>query len=146
MNEDNFKVILEGALNPIKKQLKELDSIKQQLNDPETGLKIINEKLKDLDSIKVQLKELAPIKKDLNSVKQRLDDPKTGLSRINEKLDALWDQTVKLTEEAEETKEILKFQSKNLNKTNDNIVKVDKRLTKVENHLGVCAPPELSII
>lgn len=143
MNEDNFKIILEKALDPIKKQLKELtpikgdlNLIKQRLDDPETGLKIINKKLKDLDLIK----------DDLNSVKLCLDDSNTGLNRINEKLDALWDQTVKLTEEAEETKEFLKFQSKNLNKTNDNVVKVDKRLTKVENHLGVSAPPELSII
>lgn len=105
MNEAGFKIILEKALNPIKKQLGDLDSIKEQL-----------------------------------------EDPKTGLKRINGKLDALWDQTVKLTETTEETKEILKSQDDNLNRTSDNVVKMDKRLTEVEDHLGISAPPELSII
>lgn len=140
MNTDDFKIILEEALKPIK----------QQLDDPKTGLKIINKKLGDLDSIKG----------DLNSIKQRLDDPKTGLKKINEKLDAVWDQTAKLTIDMEEVKETLDSHTKVLDShtkslkrieikveyNSDNVNKVDKRLIKVESHLGISAPPELSII
>ncbi|MBI4037349.1 hypothetical protein HY385_02910 [Candidatus Daviesbacteria bacterium] len=105
MNDDNFKIILEEALNPIKEQLGSLDSIKKQLEDPRTGLK-----------------------------------------RVNGKLDALWDQTVKLTEAMEETKETLKSQDNNLNRTSDDVAKVNKRLTKVEDQLGIVPPSELALV
>ncbi len=81
----------------------------------------------------------------LDPIKKQLEDPKSGLKRINHKLDALWDQTVRLTENIEEVKDAVKSQTAVLNQTNDNMEKVDKRLTKVESHLGIVPPPELTI-
>lgn len=49
MNQDDFKKLLENALEPIKKQIEDpdtgLNAINKQLNDPDTGLKRINDKL-----------------------------------------------------------------------------------------------------
>ena len=85
------------------------------------------------------------LNKSLEPIKNQLGDPQNGLKRVNEKLDALWGQTVKLTEDSEEIKEFLKFQKQALNQTNDNIKKIDKRLTEVENHTGIVPPPELTV-
>ncbi len=65
--------------------------------------------------------------------------------KINQKLDALWDQTVKLTENLEEVKDAVKSQAAPLNETNDNIRKLDKRVTTTEAHLGIVPPPELTV-
>ncbi len=89
--------------------------------------------------------KLDTVIKDLDDVEKKLNNPKTGLKRINEKLDALWDQTVELTTGAEGTKEKMKIQAESLNRTNDNIKRVDKRLTAVEHHSGIVPAPELTI-
>lgn len=116
MNSNDFKKLLDESLKPIKGDLK--------------GVK----------------KDLEIVNNRLGSVGKQLNDPKTGLKRINEKLDALWDQTVKLTANEENVKESLKNKTASLNRANDNIKRVDKRLRAVENHSGIVPPPELTTL
>ncbi len=56
-----------------------------------------------------------------------------------------WDQTMRLTENSEDVKDAIKSQTAALSHTNDNLEKVDKRLNKVESHLGIVSLPELTI-
>lgn len=108
MNQNDFTKLLNEALQPIK----------DQLEDPRTGLIAIN---------------------------RRLEDPKTGLKRINEKLDALWDQTTSLTVNAENIKEAIKNQAGSLKQTDENLKKINKRLQAVEANAGIVPPPELTV-
>lgn len=89
--------------------------------------------------------KLDTVIKDLDKVEGQLNNPESGLKRINEKLDALWDQTGELTVVAENVKESIKNQATFLNRTNDNIRKIDKRLSGVEHRSGIVPPPELTL-
>ncbi|MFH0936747.1 MAG: hypothetical protein V1808_00430 [Candidatus Daviesbacteria bacterium] len=105
----------------------------------------------ELNQIRGVVKEeinsaLKPIEKRTEGIEEQLNDPDTGLRKINEKLDALWDQTAGLTEDVTEIKESIKSQTSTLNQTNGNLEKIDKRLTKVENHLGIVPSPELTMV
>lgn len=95
-----------------------LDAISKDLNDPKTGLVAIND---------------------------RLEDPKTGLKKINEKMDALWEQVEKVTFGVDHLKEVSKNQSKSLNRSGDNIRRIDSRLSTIESHSGIVPPPELVV-
>ncbi|RJP47488.1 MAG: hypothetical protein C4584_00345 [Armatimonadetes bacterium] len=117
-----------------------LEPIKGTLND---HTKILTSHTKILDD---HTKILTSHTKILDDHTKILTSHTKILDDHTQKLDALWDQTVKLTEDTEEIKETLKSHKNNLTLQSDNIVKVDKRLTEVEGHLGVVAPPELSII
>lgn len=84
---------------------------------------------------------------DLNQIRGVVkEEVNTALEPVVKKLDALWDQTIRLTEDTEEIKDKLKSQTSALNRTSDNIEKVDKRVIKVEGNLGIVSPPELTII
>ncbi len=89
--------------------------------------------------------------------KKVLDDALEPIKKTQgeqtKKLDAVWEQTTKLTEDLTEvqitqeshTKE-LKQIAANTEHINDNVEKVDKRLTGVESHIGIVPPPQLTII
>lgn len=91
-------------------------------------------------------KKLTKIDKRLSGVEGQLNNPEHGLGRVNGKLDALWDQTMRVTEKLEEVQETFDSHTAMLKKTSENIGRLDKRVKTVESHLGVSAPPELSII
>lgn len=89
----------------------------------------------------------------LEPIIERLDDPKTGLKRTNEKMDALWDQVEKVTIGMEDIKETLDSHTTQLKsietkieKISDDTGKLDKRLSEVEDHVGIVPLPELTLV
>lgn len=78
-------------------------------------------------------------------VNQKLDDQ-------GKKLGILWDQVERVTIDIEEVKETLGSHTKILKnievkfeRNSDDTVKLNKRLTKVEQNLGIAPPPELTL-
>lgn len=97
------------------------------------------------------------IKGDINSalkpVNEKLDAHGKILNAQGKKLDILWDQVERVTvnlEKVSETQDlhtaVLKRIETKVEGNSDDIKKVDKRLTKVENRLGIVPPPELIIV
>lgn len=83
------------------------------------------------------------IKEELKPINKRLDAQ-------GRKLDILWDEVgrvnvglVKIEEKLDIHTEALKRIEQKVGKSSDDILKLDKRLTKVEGHLGIAPPPEL---
>lgn len=77
MNEDDFKRILEKALDPIKKQL----------GDPESGLKKTNEKLDALWDQTVKLTEdTEEIKEAFKSQKKNLNQTSDNVVKVDKRL------------------------------------------------------------
>lgn len=111
----------------------------------------------DIQQIRGVVKEeinsaLEPVKKTLDIHTKVLDEHTKILgehTRIlndhTKKLDVLWDQTAQLTVDMNEVKETLKSQKVSVSEISDNMAKVDKRLTKVEDHLGIVPPVELTV-
>ena len=76
----------------------------------------------------------------------------TALKPVNKKLDILWEQVGKVTGELEGVKETLESHTATLKRiearldnNSDEIVRVDKRVTSVEDKLGIVPPPELTV-
>lgn len=89
----------------------------------------------------------------LNPVNTGLDNVKTGLSRVERRLDILWEQTDQLTKDMDKVKESLESHSNTLKQIvinttniNDNVKRLDQRVTETEKHLGIAPPPESNII
>lgn len=81
----------------------------------------------------------------LNPVNKKLDSQ-------GKKLDSLWDQVVEVTEGMGEVKEVQKTHTASLKRieskveqNTDDIRKINKRLTIVENQSGIVPPPELTV-
>lgn len=88
------------------------------------------------------------VKEEINTA---LEPIQKTLSEQTNKLDTLWEQVEKVTGELEEVKDKLDSHSSTLKRIEekvdigfDNTKKLDKRLTEVENKLGVVPPPELT--
>ncbi len=76
----------------------------------------------------------------------------SALKPVTKKLDILWDQVEKVTENLEEVKETLELHTAFLKRiepkvenNSDDIIKLDKRLTEIENREGIVPPPEFTI-
>ena len=86
---------------------------------------------------------------DENTLKRVLDEAlepiKKKQDEHSKKLDSLWDQTTTLTEDVAEIKETLNNQNAASDKPNENITKLDKRVSTLEAHAGISTPPELII-
>lgn len=89
---------------------------------------------------------LKPINTGLTGVENRL----TG---VEKKLDILWEQTDELTKDMNGVEETLKSHTNalkqiviNTTNTDDNIKRLDKRLTEAEKSLGLVPHPESNII
>lgn len=88
---------------------------------------------------KVVKEELEPIKRELGTINNEL-----GV--VKKRVDDMWEQTVKLSEDMEEIKESFGVQASATRNTNDNVNRLDKRLTQVEEQHGIIPPPELVLI
>ncbi len=96
-----------------------------------------------------QYTELSRIGKDIariDSVLESLSEESKGHTKKLKKIDAVWDQVVEITLGLEDIKEKMDFQAETSSKSNDNVEKLDKRVTTVESHLGISVLPELAII
>ncbi|SRR3989344_4675833 len=129
MNQDDYKKLLNEALDPIKKQLEDPDTglaaINNRLNDPDNGLAAINNRLNDPDN-------------GLAAISKRLNDPDTGLTAINRRLDANTAAVVELESTIKGYADAYKT-----NKTN--IERLDDRVIQLEDKTGIIPPPELTI-
>lgn len=92
------------------------------------------------------------IKEELKPINSKLDVQGERLDAQGKKVDILWDQVEKVTIGLDEVNEkldsqvvVLKRIEQKVDKNSDDSMKLDKRLTKVENHLGIAPPPELTL-
>lgn len=89
----------------------------------------------------------------LDAISKDLNNPKTGLKRINERMEVLWDQVVEVTADLEGVGEImdshtayLKRIETKIDKDSEDIEKLDKRLSDVEDNAGIIPRPELTLV
>lgn len=104
----------------------------------------------DVNKLRTVVKE--EIGTALKPINNRLGTVENKLGNVEHKLDVLWDQTGRLTGDMEGVKEtldshteILKRIEDKVDTNSDDMLKVNTRLTKVEGHLGIVPPPELTI-
>lgn len=124
-----FGNIVKETLRPLK-ELVEL--LKSKVDQQDFYLKTTNQGVRS-------------IKEQQSVINEKLDEVQQTVNIHTQKLDILWDQTERLTFGIEDIKDTLKSQSRDINQTNDNVKKVNKRLTEAENNLGIAPPPELTI-
>ena len=96
--------------------------------------------------------ELSRIGKDIGRIDSTLETLSEDSGKNTKKLDVLWEQTDELTKDINEVKETLESHTNTLKQIvinttnrNDNIKRLDKRLTENERSLGIVPPPELTI-
>lgn len=96
---------------------------------------------------------LRPVNKGLKTVNTGLKAVKKDLKSVDRKLDILWDQTDRLTKNIVSIEDTLNSHTTALTRIevkiendSENIRKLDKRLTTSEAHLGIAAPPELTLV
>lgn len=94
--------------------------------------------------------ELTGIGKDIVRIDSLLETLGEDSAKHTKKLDILWEQTDKITLELENIKDKIDnqntFLKANSEHNNDNVKKLDKRITEAEKHLGIVPPPESQII
>lgn len=77
------------------------------------------------------------------------DEINSAIKPIAKKLDTLWDQVIEVTTDLSEVKETLKSHTASLHRieerSSEDIKKLYKRLTTVEDQAGIISPPELTI-
>ena len=89
------------------------------------------------------------VKEEIETALKPID---TRLGRVEHKLDVLWEQTEELTKDMENVKETLDYHTKVLKKiadkaerNSDNIHRLNKRMSTIEDQSGVIPPPEFTI-
>lgn len=132
-NEETKKLedLLKGAIRPLKELV---EVLKSKVDHQELYLVATSSNVKS-------------IKEQQSVINEKLDTQ-------GKKMDILWDQVEKVTMDIEEVKEtqdlhtavLKRIETKVEGNSDDIKEKVDKRLTKVENRLGIVPPPELTIV
>lgn len=97
--------------------------------------------------------ELSRIGKDITRIDGTLETLSEDGGKHTKKLDILWEQTDELTKSMGGVEESLKYHANalkqiliNTTNINDNVKRLDKRVTETEKHLGIVPPPESHII
>lgn len=122
--------LLKGAIRPLKELI---EALKSKVDHQELYLVATSSNVKS-------------IKEQQSVINEKLDAQ-------GRKLDILWDQVEKVTMDLEDVKENQELHTATLKRietkvegNNDDIRKVNKRLIKAEDRLGIVPPPELTIV
>lgn len=138
MTNDDLKKLTKAMNENFRLLLAELARVKIELSDSKTT------------QFK-QYTELSKIGKDINRIDSVLETISDDQKQQTKLLNTLWDQVVEVTADFEGVKEtldshtvLLKAAAK-AEQNSENIQKLNKRVTTVEEKAGISTPPELTI-
>lgn len=114
----------------------------------------MNNDLKQISDMQLKMNaKLNGIQKTLDSHTKKLDDHTkildshtNKLNNQGKKIGMIWVQAVHLTETTAGIEESLDSHTLGSKRNTNNIERVDKRVRRVENQLGIMPPPEFNII
>lgn len=140
MSEENVKrlsKLIDGLITPVKEIVEVIKHKVNRMEFLQTGNSENIRMLRDQQSV----------------INKKLDEQSKNLNGHGKKLDILWEQTDELTKDMNDVKETLETHTNalkqiiiNTTNSNDNIKRLDKRITETEKSLGIVAPPESYII
>lgn len=142
---------LHGEMARVKKEVGSLRSLQFLTSSETTRIgKDVARIDSTLDDIKETLDEHTKI---LGQQTKILGQHTKTLGEHGKKLDAVWEHAAKLTEDVAEIQitlelhtELLKRTQANGVQSSQNVGKLDKRVTTLENQAGIAPPPELTVI
>lgn len=140
MTDQDIKRIAKAFDDRLKPLTGEIARVKTELSGSKTNQFGIFTELQKIGRDVARIDgELETINEELGKHTKILSAHTKTLADHSRKLNALWEQTEKVTFELEEVQETLEFHTVALQRI------VDKRLTGVENQMGIVPPPELTI-
>ncbi|MBI2196846.1 hypothetical protein HYU45_04550 [Candidatus Daviesbacteria bacterium] len=147
MSKDDTKKLedlLKGAIRPLKELV---EVLKSKVDHQELYLVATSSNVKSLKE------QQSVINEKLDAQGEKLDSQGKQLNDQGRKQVILWDQVEKVTMSLEDIKDTQDLHTATLKRIEmkaegnfDDIGKEDKRLTKVEDRLGIVPSPELTVV